>query len=285
MTSREFGQSFYGPVLTGIAAQASAEGMDVHLVSVPGHPEDCQEMLTHLVAEDRADGFILVTFFPLTPADMHPFANAGVPFVLANRHLDSHPVYCVTPDWAAATESAVEHLTALGHRRLGLLLPESQVSTVRDHERGWYEAIQKYPLERAMVMRYRELDGPGGYRLARTALLEGIPDETVPTAMVCFNDHCAHGVLRAARELGISVPEGLSLLSFDDTIAAYTTPPLCSFDPNLHEVGAVAATLLRQVLRGETPSPARITLPLPLRWRESCAPPPATRRYLAAARV
>ena len=280
MTSREFGHSFYGPVLTGIAAQASVEGMDVHLVSVPGQPEDCREMLAHLVAEDRADGFILLTFFPLTPEDVRPLADAAVPFVLANRHLGDYPAYCVTPDWAGATHSAVERLTSLGHRRIGLLLPDSRVSTVRDHEQGWYAAIEQNPLSRATVMHYREPDGTGGYRLALTTLREGLSDEGgALTALVCFNDYCAHGVLQAARELDVRVPDRLSLLSFDDVIAAYTTPPLCSFDPNLHEVGAAAVTLLRRALRGETPSPGRLTLPLPLRWRESCGPVPSPLRY------
>jgi LacI family transcriptional regulator len=283
MTSREFGQSFYGPVLTGIAAQAAVEGMDVHLVSVPGRPEDCREMLAHLVAEDRADGFILLTFFPLTPEDIRPLADAAMPFVLANRHLGNHPAYCVTPDWAGATQRAVERLTALGHRRLGLLLPDSSVSTVRDHEQGWCAAVAQYPVERAPVMHYREPDGAGGYHLALTTLREGLSAEGAAlTALVCFNDYCAHGVLQAARELGVRVPDRLSLVSFDDVIAAYTTPPLCSFDPNLHEVGAAAVTLLRRALNGETPGPGRLTLPLPLRWRESCAPAPSTLRYQTA---
>lgn len=275
MTPQELGHSFYSPVLTGVAAQASLDGMDVHLVIVPGRPEDCRELLARLVAEDRADGYILLTFFPLTSEDVAPFRDVAVPFVLANRHLDAHPVYCVTSDWAGATESAVERLTALGHRRLALLLPASSASTVRDHEQGWNGAIARYPANQATIHRYAEPDGEGGYRLARTILQKVRPnDVTAPTALVCFNDYCAHGVLRAARELGIAVPDDLSLLSFDDAIAAYTTPPLCSFDPKMHEVGAAAALLLRRILRGETPSPARITLPLPLHWRESCGPAP-----------
>jgi len=170
-----------------------------------------------------------------------------MPFVLANRHLGNHPAYCVTPDWAGATQRAVERLTALGHRRLGLLLPDSSVSTVRDHEQGWCAAVAQYPVERAPVMHYREPDGAGGYHLALTTLREGLSAEGAAlTALVCFNDYCAHGVLQAARELGVRVPDRLSLVSFDDVIAAYTTPPLCSFDPNLHEVGAAAVDTIAQ---------------------------------------
>jgi len=277
MTSAEFGRSFYGPVLTGIAAQASSQGMDVHLVTIPSDSADLADALGKLVAEDRADGFILLTFIPLAPNHVRPLDAAGTPYVLINRHFDEQPINCVTPDWAAAMEEAVEYLVALGHRRLAALLEDTSTSAVRDRARGWREGAARHAIatEDAPILYFGGGGWNGGYDLTNRLLTAGPAVRGVrPTGLVCFDDYCAHGVLAAARDLGVAVPEELSVLSFDDVIAAYTMPPLCSFDPHLHELGVAAATLLAAVLHGDQPEPRRVLVKPNLRRRESCGPAP-----------
>jgi LacI family transcriptional regulator len=66
------------------------------------------------------------------------------------------------------------------------------------------------------------------------------------------------------------VPAQLSVIGFDDIIAQYVTPPLCSFNPHLFDVGATAAVLLAAAVRGELAAPQRIVMPLDFVCRSSC---------------
>jgi LacI family transcriptional regulator len=89
-----------------------------------------------------------------------------------------------------------------------------------------------------------------------------------------MNDDYAHGVLAAAAEARIAVPAQLSVIGFDDIFARYLTPPLCSYNPRLHDVGARAATLLASALRGDLAGPQRVVMPLDFVCRGSCGPAP-----------
>lgn len=277
LASDALGRSFYGPILTGITAQASAEGLDIHLAAHPAAPERAAAMLTQLVAEDRADGVILLTFLPLQPEDVRPLEAAGIPFVLVNRYIDGHPVNCVTPDWAGATSHVVRHLVGLGHRRLALFLPDLPVSTVRDHAAGWLQGLAQVAVDSAdaPILRFAGQES-GAFSLAQSLFAGTIPDaERPPTAIVCMNDVYAHGVLAAAAAAGLAVPAQLSVIGFDDMFAQYVTPPLCSFNPHLHDIGARAAALLAAALRGELAEPQRVVMPLSFVCRSSCGPAPA----------
>jgi LacI family transcriptional regulator len=277
ITPAALGRTVYGPVLTGIAAQASLERLDVHLVSLDGAHEQAADMLAQLVAEDRADGLVLLTFFPLTPADVRPLDAAGVPYVLVNRHFGARPVNCVALDWAGATRFAVEHLASRGHRRLALLLPEARPSTVLDHEAGWREGLGSAGIAPAdaPIWHFLGHDDQDAYRRAKRELApRREAGRHRPTAIVCMNDGYAHAVLTAATEAGIAVPRQLSVIGFDNIVAPYLTPPLCSFDPHLFDVGVTAATLLATALRGQLATPRHIVLPLDFICRASCGPAP-----------
>ncbi|HEV7217103.1 MAG TPA: LacI family DNA-binding transcriptional regulator, partial [Chloroflexota bacterium] len=208
LTPDALGRSFYGPILTGITAQASTEGLDIRLAALPGIAEHAVGMLAQLVAEDRADAAILLTFFPLTAEVVQPLEQARMPFVLVNRYLDGHPVNCVTPDWAGATSQAVTHLVSLGHRRLALLLPDSPVSTVRDHAAGWMQGLARAALDPtdAPIFRFAGQES-GAFGIAQR-LFAGrvVAADRTPTAIVCMNDVYAHGVLTAAAAAGLAVP-------------------------------------------------------------------------------
>lgn len=278
MTPAQFGRSLYGATLAGIAAQASLSGVDVHLVTVPAEEMATPEPLGRLVAEDCADGFIVLTFHPLTPAHVQPLDAAQLPYVLINRHFDAQPTNCVTLDWADAMARAVLHLTRLGHVRLALLLPDSPTSAVLDRELGWRNGMGGCALRSidAPILRYTEAGQQGGFALAKALLQRGLPGSgDLPTGLVCFDDYCAQGVLMAARGAGIAVPERLSVIGCDGVIAPYTYPSLCSFDARPHELGVAAAKLLVATLHGET-TPRRDLLPLALQCRASCGPAPGS---------
>src|SRR6266542_3298934 len=253
---------FSGVLLSGMAARAAAERMDLHLVSLSQEPAAWARSLAALHAADRADGLLLLTFLGLEPAHVEPLDEAGVPYVLVNRHFGDRPVHCVTVDYGAANESVVEHLAGLGHRRLALLAPSDASSTVQDHLRGWQRGVERCALseEDAPVVRFRGAHHDAGYEVGGRLLAEGLPGgRGRPTAIVGFNDFVAHGVLRAAARAGVAVPGELSVIGFNNLVARYTSPPLCSHEFHLPELGAAAVSLLAAAMRGELPAPTRKT--------------------------
>src|SRR5688572_21220327 len=211
---QDVGRYFLGPVFAGIMAESGREGMEVQLVP-PATPDDAAEpsasIFHRLIAEDRADGYIVLTARALTPEDTRPLDEAGVPYVLANRHFGEQPVNCVTYAWEDATHDALRRLHALGHRTLALLLPDLQNTTVLGHERGWLDGVAALGLtaEQAPVLRYARRGGgdeENGRELCRTLLTAGLPGGGMrPTAIVGFNDWCALGALRGAAALGVGV--------------------------------------------------------------------------------
>jgi len=256
--------------------------MDVHLVEIPGDAPDAparEEAFQRLAAEDRADGYVILSFLSLTLRHLRPLDEVGVPYVLVNRHfehLNGPPVNCVVLDWVGATEDAVRRLYGLGHRRMALLMPDSDRSTVWDHEQGWRRGRNACGLDdtAARMVRYPEDDLAG-----TVEALVGQAKRGDLTAAVCFNDSTAFAVVRAALAAGVRVPEELSVIGFDNRIGDYTTPPLCSYDPHLLEVGKAAAQLMAVVLRytgteGESEEPQRITVPAEFVCRGTCARAP-----------
>jgi DNA-binding LacI/PurR family transcriptional regulator len=104
-----------------------------------------------------------------------------------------------------------------------------------------------------------------------------------PTAVLCFADTVAAGVLRTARRLGIDVPGELSVVGFDDIrLASSTTPPLTTVRQDIDGKGRTAATLLKRLIdakaAGEEVAPEHILLPTQLIVRESTGKAPVTAR-------
>jgi LacI family transcriptional regulator len=195
--------------------------------------------------------------------------------VLVNRHLGDHPADAVMIDYAAGVAAAVDHLLELGHRRLALLLPARAASPVADRERGWRQALARARIadHDAPVLRYSGGNEPGGYALATALLRRADAGTAGVTAVVSHTDGVAHGALAAAGEAGVRVPDGLSVIGFDNIVAPFMAPPLCTFECFPHHVGARAVALLAARLRDRIGTPQRVMIAPQFVCRATCAPP------------
>lgn len=201
----------------------------------------------------------------------------------------------VTIDDEGGAFALVDHLLRLGHRRLGVIsLPlrpgggfgpvpvreglACPSRTVAARFAGYAAAARGHDLDLARMARAVSagVNSTDQGRLAAHALLEAT---FTPTALVCMSDQLALGALAAARERGLSVPDQLSVVGFDDIPeAARTTPPLTTVRQPLAEKGRLAARLLVDQLAGKKVSSRQLSTQLVVRG--SCAPP---RRERAAA--
>jgi LacI family transcriptional regulator len=286
VTPEVLGASFLGPTLAGILSGAAHQGLELQHVVLQADADGAAEALSRLVAEDRADGLILLTFLPLLPADLVPLERAGVPYVLVNRHFGDVPVNCVVFDWERAASDAALRLGAAGHRQMALLLPVAENSSLTGRADGWRAGVEQLGFDprEAPILRYAASPGVPeeslveGQAVANRLLRDGLPHSgRRPTAIVGFNDWCALGVLRAADALDVDVPGQLSVIGFDSTrIGIGTTPPLCSYSPHFVELGRQAAGLLASVMRVDGLARQRITVPIDFECRGSCGPAPGS---------
>ena len=165
---------------------------------------------------------------------------------------------------------ATEHLLELGHRRIGAIAGTP----------GWYATEERLDgfraaLAGAGILLDPELVVHSDWRIPRgteaARQLLSLPEP--PTAIFGFNDNVAIGALHAARELGFSVPDDLSVVGFDDTEqAVIVTPRLTSVRQPLAELGRMGVSLLIRLIEGQRVDALRVELATQLVVRESTAP-------------
>lgn len=182
-------------------------------------------------------------------------------------------------NWQGAY-SATRHLLELGHERIAYIGgPEGAACDIaRAH--GWAAAMAEAGLlaDATSVPR-------GGYTFQHglAAATELLRSETRPTAIFAGSDVSATGVLEAARRAGLSVPEDLSVVGFDDThIASISTPPLTAVHQPIADIGRAALSTLLRLARGEVLVTKRIELSTELVVRSSSARPPKKIRPAAS---
>jgi DNA-binding LacI/PurR family transcriptional regulator len=249
---------FFGPVLRGAQAAAWRAGYAVTLVDVANDP-DRERASFETLRAGPADGYMFFTVDPPEGSGEHVVAievsPPGMPFVRF--------------DTARGTDLGVDHLIALGHKRIGHLGSELDAETFRirrEHVLGRLAAagLQPCGYERA-AFRFDDA------HVAALALLRG---DDRPTAVYCDDDLLAGGVYLAARDLGLRIPDNLSVVGFDDLpFAKVFEPPLTTIAIDPEALGASAFELLAALMEGSEPD-GRI-LPVELVVRGSTAPPPA----------
>jgi len=176
----------------------------------------------------------------------------------------------VEADNVGGARAATQHLIELGHRRIAHIRGRTDLVSAQLREQGYREA-----LEAAGIPFDPELVRVGGYRAAETtdAARELLSRSDRPTAVFAANDLSAIRVLEIARDLGLRVPEDLSVVGFDNVPeAANAVPALTTVAQPLHQMGAEAVRLLLGLLAGGT-TEDHLLLPASLVVRASTSPP------------
>jgi LacI family transcriptional regulator len=172
---------------------------------------------------------------------------------------------------ATGARDATQHLLQLGHRRIAAITgPRGWVA---DEERlnGYHAALASAGIVPDPKLEPEsDFQKGGGYQSA----LELFDMDDPPTAIFAFNDNLAIGVLKAAAERGLRVPEDVSVVGFDDSEqAAFATPPLTTVRQPLAEMGRMAVSLLLRQLDQQRLEALRVELATKLVVRASTAPP------------
>ncbi|MGV9876040.1 LacI family DNA-binding transcriptional regulator [Streptomyces cellulosae] len=233
---------YWAELAEHVLREAAARDCTLLVEVTGGRPEaELEIALGH--TDPMVDGIILS---PLALDDRAAARAADpAPLVLLGERVHDLPCAHVTVDNTAAAREATEHLLARGRRKIGVvgrqLAPNAATSATR--LAGYREALEAAGLTydetlAPPVAAYHRADGA----TAAHALLD-LPEP--PDAVFCFADTLAEGVLHAARERGLSVPDDLAVAGFDDIEAArYMAPPLTTVAPDKRELARLAVTVL-----------------------------------------
>jgi DNA-binding LacI/PurR family transcriptional regulator len=235
------GDSFFVRFLSGIERVLTAVDYALLLQIVPGEASAALPAYERLAAAGRVDGFLL-TDVEVDDPRFELLEGAGVPVVLAGRPAGRSPFPWVETRHDEGMAPVIAHLAALGHERIGFLCGRADFEHVRVREHAWRAAVAAAGLPPGPMRKVT--DDP--LQAALDLLREG------PTAIVGVSDALGLAAVAAARALGLSVPEDVSVVGFDDSaLAAFATPALTSVRVDYSEFGAAAAGLLLAGIAGE----------------------------------
>ncbi|MFE4689681.1 LacI family DNA-binding transcriptional regulator [Streptomyces sp. NPDC056749] len=198
------------------------------------------------------------------------------PSVVIGHH-DASPVHdsVVDADGAGAG-LVVDHLASLGHRKIALVSAPGTRSSKWRHTpeivlaSGYTEAMEHHGLSGETLVSHAAYSDEGGYK-AGLSLLSGADR---PTAVMAGADVAALGVWRAAHELGLRVPEDVSIAGYNNTtVADLATVQLTSVDQAGHDMGATAGRLLIERVEGSREHAVQTSMTPRLVVRSSTAPP------------
>jgi DNA-binding LacI/PurR family transcriptional regulator len=272
---KEHDNPYYAAVIEGARSVLDPDGHTLVVVSSEGSSAAERREVTRLRGMD-VDGF-LVTPVLDDAADLSHFfelRRRNVPFVFL-EHVRGVQASLVDVDNVAVTRAAVEHLLALGHTHVVHFAGPAY--SWHSHERA--AGVRRAYSGTRLVLRDEDVVPTGahladGYR-AGLATFRDRPIAERPTAVVCYNDLVAVGLCRALQELGLRVPEDVSVVGYDDIpLCEYLAVPLTTVRVPMHEMGATAARLLLRHLDARGPlEPTRVALEAGLVVRASTAPP------------
>ncbi|MDY0812727.1 LacI family DNA-binding transcriptional regulator [Kitasatospora purpeofusca] len=257
-------------VIRGVENAAREEGLSIVLSESAGRLSPGQSWVDGVLAR-RPTGVVLV-LSGLDRSQREQLAGRGIPFVVMDPAGDpGRDVPAVgTTNWDGGL-AATRHLLDLGHRRIGLIGGPARMMCSRARTDGYRAAldIAGVPYDPELV-RAGDFHHESGRRAGLELLT--LPDR--PTAVFAGNDLQALGLYEAARELGLRIPEDLSVVGFDDLpLARWVGPPLTTVRQPLTEMAETAARLVIDLARGGRPGNLRVDLATSLVERGSTAPP------------
>lgn len=271
-----FSNPFFALFSEGVAHAAENGGYELHFIS-PLHGS-----LALAVGRSTVDGVVAIGLSADHP-EVGQIRFAGLPMVLVDSDdLPEHSSVLVNDE--AGAGAAARHLITLGHRELLVLAVEGPERALGEpgrngvaerRLRGYRAALDSaglsLPDERVVAGRASIEGGAAAFQRAWAAGIR-------PTAVLAMSDAMAIGAMRAARELGRTVPADLSVVGFDDIdLAAHVDPPLTTVHQPIRQKGAEAVRLLlAEVKEGDRHRPEHMRLETRLIVRRSTgqAPPP-----------
>lgn len=266
---------FFSEILQGIEEVVQGSGYSLFIASADRDP-DREQKIVQAMVERRADGVIICST-SFSSEQSGPLLQYGVPLVVVNNQAAEDFRYSIYHDDIDGSRQVTRHLIDLGHRRIGYIGNSASGRTTLDRLTGFRQEMEAFGLTVQPEFIYEASGGGPEHGISAAQYFLQLPNR--PTALVCYNDMLAIGVLKSLQQAGVCVPQEISITGFDNIVfSAYTHPPLTTLDQPKRFIGTEAARLLLELLASsandESSNQQKVRiLRGKLLVRESTAPP------------
>jgi DNA-binding LacI/PurR family transcriptional regulator len=241
---RFFESPYYGALLTGLAREAEQCSHDLLILT---HKEsENEESAFHAIVGGKSDGVLFLT--PQSDSLVNQVVDAGFPCITITSAVQTRAIN-YTVDNATGVDQALEYLYKLGHRRISHVagLPSQQDGAERMDLYMEFMSRKGLSVPRGYIAA-TDFTTDTGYQAAYRLLCI----EPRPTAVLAANDQVAIGIIMAARELGIRIPQDLSVVGFDDVlVATLISPRLTTIRQPIREMATQVVKTLLKKMEGE----------------------------------
>jgi LacI family transcriptional regulator len=258
---------FFAEIARAIEDRGHQLGYSVVMCNTDNKDEKVERYIS-LLLQKSVDGIIIATGIEKKEI-LEQLLARGIPVVLIAREMPLVAVETVIVDDYAGGSMAANHLLQLGHTEIAILAESRKVSSSRERMRGFRQTMVDTGLtfneKWLKICDYKVEDG-------KKNALELLQEAIRPSAIFSCNDLLAVGALQAAKELQISVPSELSIISFDNTIlASVSNPPLTTIAQPMEQMGKLAVDMIVEDIKDDNRAKQRIVFCPELLIRESTA--------------
>jgi DNA-binding LacI/PurR family transcriptional regulator len=219
---------------------AVEHGHEVLIANTDYQPER-MEVCVRRMLERKVDGVAIMTS-EMDPQLIKTLSGRGIPIVFLDTGTTGQGISNISLDYDSGVDQAIDHLTALGHRRIAFVSGPANLASSRIRLDAFLASLQRKKLEcRKDFIRTANHRFDGGY----AAMLELLKLPVLPTAVLASNDLTAIGIMGAVYAAGLRVPEDISVVGFDDiALSSFMPPPLTTIRLSRAEIAEFAFTSL-----------------------------------------
>ena len=249
---------FYGEMIRGVQAPLNQRGMFCFLSETLESDKKAFQ-LVQLYYERQVDGLICATAKEANDPAIAYMERMGMKYVLVTRSAKESTAPTVMYDIYDGAKCIVEHLIELGHVKIAHLTGQLQSSSSILRLNAYRDVMLRHGLTiREEYIVNTDWLAEDGY----TAMRKLLSLKEIPTAVFACNDIVAISAINAVTELGLKVPEDISIVGFNNIkVCANTWPPLTTLESPAYELGKEAAALLIQLIDGDKTGEKNVTLP------------------------
>ncbi len=255
------GDDFFSSIVREVNEQLQSKG---YLLTLSMCDEDSGHVNTAFLSQNRVDGAILLVpnrekYF------IDIFKSKKIPFVVIDNQTMNEGITSVLADNIAGGYMATRHLIELGHTRIGLIGAAAGSLSTMERQLGAYKALSEVALQ-PYVIENGEYDQPTGYQ----TMMKWYAAGTLPSAVFAFDDHIAVGAINAIKDLGLKVPQDISVCGYDDSLlAGHYVPGITSVRQPAEEMAQSAVEQLLSIIDEQGSGSFAMKYPPRMAFKES----------------
>ncbi|AYM03004.1 ribose utilization transcriptional repressor RbsR [Levilactobacillus yiduensis] len=260
------GNPFFSMFIRGVQ-ETSRERHFIPLIFGANHDEKLESYYLEELIKRAVDGLIIASASITGEAIDNILKKNGIPYLLIDQN-GGPSLDRVQINDAQGGQLAADHLLALGHQRIVVLMPDQPTQNLQIRVAGFKRRLAEHHVELAeSAVIHSPMTKLGGYQATTAVMAQH------PTAVFAINDETALGLMRGLHEQGVRVPQDISVLGYDDIdLDEYVVPKLTTIHQPVVTMGQQATGLLINRIKDQRQAAQLVDLPVNLQERESTAP-------------